>query len=117
MTKDTTYAIGTRLPFAPAHSGRVFAAYRAPVPGVGDVVFGAGAYAASKQAVDLSVPDRTPDYATFDTSVSRQRGPLRLNFQVQNLFDRKAYVPHAYLGDSVAPIERRSAFLTASVRF
>lgn len=117
VTKDTTFAVGTRLPFAPAHSGRLFAAYRVPVPEVGDVVVGAGAYATTRQAIDLSLPDRTPGYATFDTSVSWQHGPLRLNFQVQNLFDKKAYVPFAYLGDSVAQIERRSAFLTAAVRF
>ena len=117
VTKDTTYPVGTRLPFVPAHSGRLFAAYRAPVPGVGDVVFGAGAFATTSQAIDLSIPDRTPGFATFDTSISWQHGPLRLNFQVQNLLDKKAYVPFAYLGDSVAPIERRSAFLTAAVRF
>ena len=117
VTKDTTYAVGTRLPFAPAHSGRLFAAYRAPVPGVGDVVFGAGAYATTSQAISLALPDRTPGYATFDTSISWQRGPLRLNLQVQNLLDKKAYVPFAYLGDSVAPIERRSAFVTASIRY
>jgi iron complex outermembrane receptor protein len=117
VTKDTTYAVGTRLPFAPAHSGRLFAAYRVPVPQVGDVVVGAGAYATTSQAVDLSLPDRTPGFATFDTSISWQHGPLRLNLQVQNLLDKKAYVPFAYLGDSVAQIERRSAFLTASVSF
>ena len=117
VTKDSTYAVGTRLPFAPAHSGRVFAAYRVPVPQVGDVVVGAGAYATTSQAVDLSIPDRTPGYATFDTSMSWQHGPLRLNLQIQNLLDKKAYVPFAYLGDSVAPIERRSAFLTASVHY
>ena len=117
VTKDTTYAVGTRLPFAPSHSGRLFAAYRAPVPGVGDVVFGAGAYATTSQAISLAFPDRTPGYATFDTSITWQHGPLRLNLQVQNLADKKAYVPFAYLGNSVAPIERRSAFLTASVRF
>ena len=117
VTKDTTYPVGTRLPFVPAHSGRVFAAYRAPVPQVGDVVVGAGAYATSSQAISLAFPDRTPGYATFDTSISWQHGPLRLNLQVQNLLDKKAYVPFAYLGDSVAPIERRSAFLTASVRY
>lgn len=117
VTKDTTYAPGTRLPLAPAHSGRIFAAYRVPVPQVGDVTLGAGAYATSSQAVDLSLPDRTPGYATFDASATWQSGPLRLNLQVTNILDKKAYVPFAYLGDSVAPIERRSAFLTASVRF
>lgn len=117
VTKDTTFPAGTRLPFAPAHSGRLFAAYRVPVPGIGDVVAGAGAYATSSQAVDLSIPDRTPGFATFDASLSWQHGPLRLNVQVTNLLDKKAYVPFAYLGDSVAPIERRSAFLTAAVRF
>lgn len=117
VTQDTTFPVGTRLPFVPAHSGRVFAAYRAPVPRVGDVVVGAGAYATTSQAVDLSIPDRTPGYATFDASASWQRGPLRLNLQVTNLLDKKAYVPFAYLGDSVAPIERRSVFLTAAVRY
>lgn len=43
-----------------------------------DVVAGAGAYATTSQAIDLSLPDRTPGFATFDTSVSWQRGPLRL---------------------------------------
>ena len=117
VTKDTTFPAGTRRPCAPAHSGRLFAAYRVPVPVIGDVVAGAGAFATTSQAVDLSLPDRTPGFATFDTSASWQHGPLRLNVQVQNLFDKKAYVPFAYLGDSVAPIERRSAFLTAAVRF
>lgn len=117
VTKDTTYAVGTRLPFVPAHSGRLFAAYRVPVPGIGDVTAGGGVFATTRQSVDLSIPDRTPGYATFDTSLSWQHGPLRVNFQVQNLFDKKAYVPFAYLGDSVAQIERRSAFLTTSVRF
>jgi len=117
VTKDTTFPVGTRLPFVPAHSGRLFAAYRVPVPGIGDVVAGGGAFATTRQAVDLSIPALTPGFVTFDTSLSWQHGPLRLNFQVQNLFDKKAYVPFAYLGDSVAQIERRSAFLTAAVRF
>ena len=117
VTKDTTYAAGTRLPLVPANSGRVFAAYRIPVQGVGDVVAGAGFYASTRQGVDISSKAFTPGFVTADASVSWQQGPLRIAFQAQNLFDKKYYVPFAYLGDSVAQAERRTGYITASVRF
>ena len=117
VTKDTTFAAGNRLPLVPANSGRVFAAYRIPLQGIGDLVAGAGFYASTRQAVDISNKAFTPGFVTADASVSWQQGPIRIAFQAQNLFDNKHYVPIGYLGGSVAQAERRTGYVTASVRF
>ena len=83
----------------------------------GDVVAGAGFYASSRQAVDISNAAFTPGFVTADAALTWQRGPLRLQVQAQNLFDKKYYVPFGYLGGAVAQAERRAGYVTASVQF
>ena len=85
----------------------------APLRGVG-VSLGGVAY--SKQAGDAQNTFYLPDYEVYNANVSYERGPLRLQLNLDNLLDQE-YFPTSYDQTLVMRGDPRAARLTVSYSF
>lgn len=118
VVNDTDLAnIGSRLPRVPEHSGRLAARYRfaGKLDGLG---IGAGVTAATASEITIPNTERGDGYAVVDAQASYQIGAYRIGLSVENLFDRRYFIPYQYLNQAVVRAGTpRSAFVTLGVGF
>ena len=118
LTKDNFFQVGNQLVGVPKNSGRLWGRYAfSPDSPLAGLFVGAGLYAASEQAIDLSNTDFTPGYCTFDAAAGYSIGPVRLGLTVKNIADKEYFVPYTYLGNRVAPGAPRTVYGTLSFQF
>ncbi|WP_311276073.1 TonB-dependent siderophore receptor [Methylobacterium sp. WCS2018Hpa-22] len=117
VTKDNTYAIGSRLMAVPSDSGRLWANYKFLDGTLRGVSLGAGLYAASRQAITLDNAYSTPAFMTLDAKASYTVDGWTYSLVGKNLADALYFEPYLFLDGRVRPSNRRSIYATASVRF
>ncbi len=108
---------GKVLDQVPRAAGRLWGTYRVTEGTLTGLSLGAGLYAASSQAVNLSNTGFTPGFVTFDARVAYQWKNWTLAVVGRNLSDKRYFVPYPYLDGRVAPAEGRTVFATLSTRF
>lgn len=94
---------GNKLPFVPAHSGRLWANYKFDSSVLPGWSIGAGVYAASSQYVDPANRWKTAGYFSVDAKLGYERDNWRASLSVKNLTGEKYFTPYAWLGGQVAP--------------
>ncbi|PTY08701.1 hypothetical protein DB347_03755 [Opitutaceae bacterium EW11] len=107
ITADNTLPVGDRTQNVPRHSGSVWSNYtfrRGALEGFG---VGIGARCYSDQAGDLPNTFTLPAYALAELALSYAAGPVRVQVNVTNLFDR-TYYAGAYNALYVLPGQPRT---------
>jgi iron complex outermembrane receptor protein len=118
LTRDNFFQVGNQLVAVPKHSGRLWGRYTfGPDSTLAGLFVGAGLYATTEQAIDLSNTFFTPGYCTLDAAAGYAIGPLRLGLTVKNITDKEYFVPYTYLGNRVAPGAPRTVYGTVSFLF
>lgn len=114
---------GSRLPWVPEDSGRVWAHYRFNDETLRGLGIGVGVYLSSGAYLAKQNQYKTPGYYNFDAAISYETGAFKLAASVKNLTDQAYYQPYQYFGGGyagggrVAPAAGRMLFLSASVTF
>lgn len=116
ITDDAVFPVGTRLQRVPAHSGRVWANYKFQDGPFRNVVVGAGLYAASSQAIDLSNDFFTPGSVTFDAKIGYEGENWSVAIVGKNLTNREHFIPYPYAQGRVAPGEPLTVLATATLK-
>lgn len=116
VVKDTVNE-GKILDQVPRAAGRLWGTYRVTEGALTGLSVGAGLYAASPQAVNLTNTGFTPGFVTFDARIAYSWQNWTLAVVGRNLADRQYYLPYPYLDGRVAPAEGRTVFATLSARF
>lgn len=106
----TTIAAGTKLPFVPAHSGRLWANYKFDPGWLEGWSAGAGIYVASSQYVDNLNLWRSDGYFTVDAKIGYEKGNIRAFLAAKNLTGEKYFTPYTWLGGQVAPGAPRAIY-------
>jgi iron complex outermembrane receptor protein len=79
---------------------------------------GAGVTAATASEITIPNTERGDGFAVVDAQASYQTGPFRIGVSVENLFDRRYFIPYQYLNQAVVrPGTPRSASVTLGVGF
>ena len=112
-----TIPAGTKLPFVPAHTGRVWANYKFDPGWLEGWSVGAGLYTASSQYVDNANLWRTDGYFTVDAKIGYEKGNIRAFIAAKNLTGEKYYTPYTWLGGQVAPGAPRAIYGQISYLF
>lgn len=105
---------GARRVGIPEHSGRLWVNYAFDPGPLGGWSVGAGLYAASGQAVDITNAFFTDDYMTVDAKIAYATDAFTVTAAAKNLLDEDYFVSHRYLGGRVARGEERAFYLTVS---
>lgn len=114
---------GSRVPWVPEHSGRLWAHYRFTDETLRGFGIGTGVYVSSGAYLSGQNRYQTPGYYTFDAAVGYESGPFKLGLSVKNLSNEVSFQPFQYFGGGytgggrVAPASGRMLFLSASVTF
>lgn len=101
---------GTKLPFVPQHTGRLWANYKFDPGVLPGVSLGAGITFASSQYVDNANLWQTAGYYTVDGKIGYEKDHVRAFLTVKNLTGEKYFVPYAWLGGQVAPGAPRAVY-------
>lgn len=118
VTEDNAIPVGDRLPRVPEHSGRIAARYRVLDGALKGFGVGAGITAATAAEITLPNSFKGDGWAVADLQASYETGPFRVAVSVENLFDRRYFIPYQYLAQAaVRPGDPRSAFVTVGVRY
>jgi iron complex outermembrane receptor protein len=118
VTEDNAIPLGDRLPRVPEHSGRLAVRYRVLDGALEGFGIGAGVTAATAAEITLPNSFKGDGWAVVDLQASYESGPWRLAISVENLANRRYFIPYQYLGQAaVRPGDSRSAFITGGVRF
>ncbi len=118
VRRDTVVPVGSRLPRVPTNRGRLATRYRFLGGSLSGLELGAGVMASSAAVMTLPNALQSDAYTVFDAQASYDFGSLELGLRLDNLFDRKYFLPYQYFTqDAVRPGNRRSAFLTISIDF
>lgn len=118
VVEDTVIPAGTRLARVPKHRGRIAARYRFLDGALEGFELGAGMTASGKAFMTLPNGLTSDSYAVFDAQASYDIGPARIGLRVDNLFDKRYFLPYQYFAqDVVRPGNGRSAYLTVNFGF
>jgi iron complex outermembrane recepter protein len=101
---------GTKLPFVPAHTGRLWANYKFNPGWLEGWSIGAGLYTASGQYVDNANLWQTNGYFTVDAKIGYERDHLRAFITAKNLTGERYFTPYTWLGGQVAPGAPRTIY-------
>jgi iron complex outermembrane receptor protein len=107
VSKDNTYKVGNLLAGAPRHTGNLWTHYTYSHGLLNGLGAGAGVFGSGKRQGDLANDYLVPGYARADMNLSytrslRNERHLSLNFNVQNLADRR-YFEGASTRNRIAP--------------
>lgn len=96
VTRDNTTPVGNLLAGAPRHTGNFWTHYTMSHGELKGLGVGAGVFGSGKRFGDLANTYLTPGYARVDMNVSyaravRDTSRLSLNFNVQNVADRRYF--------------------------
>ncbi|MDP3410378.1 TonB-dependent siderophore receptor [Bosea sp. (in: a-proteobacteria)] len=108
---------GSKLPFVPERSGRLWANYKFDTGTLAGLSLGAGVYAASSQYVDPANKWKTSAYFTVDAKIAYERDNWKASLAVKNLTGERYYTPYAWLGGQVAPGAPRTVYAELSYIF
>ncbi|WP_148262006.1 TonB-dependent siderophore receptor [Methylomonas methanica] len=114
---------GSRLPWVPEDSGRLWAHYRFTQNMLRGFGIGAGVYLSTGAYLSNQNQYKTPGYYNFDAAASYETGPFKLAASIKNLSNEAYFQPFQYFGGGytgggrVAPAPGRMFFLSASVKF
>jgi len=111
-TTFVTVKAGSKVPYVPEQSGRVWVNYAFDQPMLRGWSVGAGIYVSSGQTVDNLSLYKTASYFTVDAKVAYETEKFRATFNVKNLTGEEYFVPYAWLGGQVAPGTDRAYYGT-----
>lgn len=115
VTRDNTFAVGSRLPGAPRYSASLWSKYTLQTGVLAGLELGGGAYYVDERAVALPNPSwMLPSYVRFDAMAAYDFGNWRVQLNVKNLADRDIY---DLTSTSIMPQEPRAASLRIGYSF
>ncbi len=91
VTRDTTIAVGSRLPNVPRHQGSVWAAVELPPLGPGILSIGGGLFASGARAAVLPNNFDLPGFTRVDALVAYRYQRIRIAVNLQNLTDERYF--------------------------
>jgi iron complex outermembrane recepter protein len=115
VSRDNTFAVGSRLPGAPRYSASLWSKYALQAGALRGLELGAGIYYVDERAVALPNPTwQLPSYVRIDAMACYSFDRWRLQLNVKNLADRNIY---DLTSTSIMPQEPRSALLRVGYSF
>lgn len=108
---------GNRLVAVPEHSGRLWVHHDLQPAVLKGWSVGAGVYAATSQAIDISNLYFSDPYFTVDAKVGYDTATFSADLSIRNLTDEEYFVPFDFFRGRVAPGEPRTLYGAMRYRY
>jgi iron complex outermembrane receptor protein len=108
---------GNRLVGVPEHSGRLWVHHDFEPEALKGWSFGAGIYAASRQAIEISNAYLSDSYFTIDARLGYDTSAFSAGLSIKNLTDEEYFIPFDFFRGRVAPGEPRTVYGSIAYRY
>lgn len=118
ISKDTLLPVGNLIFATPKHSARLAVRHDIGTGTLQGLGLGLGVTYHSRMAGDAANSFFTPAATVWDAQLQYQLDKVRLSASINNLLDKKYFIPSNYFGGGhVLPAQRRHLSVTASYSF